>query len=266
MSLFERRTERRPRSRRRRLFEDSQVDYHVFFEDVTYVVKGKTSRTVVFERMNAQLPKGRRIAIMGPKRSGKTALVKLIAGVAVPKRGDVHRRGHISWPLGGQYMIAKPLTVKDNVLMTANLLGIHPGQMMDYVDEMCMLGPKKSERVKDLPKHYLTRLNLALPLVAGFDCYLIDDNLPLSRTRLPDDRLDLIRAEVLSRDLILVTSNHRVARDFADTGAVIADRGLAFCSSVEEAIMLAGDQPAPDEEAEGEEDDEEEEENVDGFW
>ena len=253
-------------TRHLRLFGRGTVDYHVHFDRVRYVVKARKGRTVVFDGMSAYVPKGRRVAILGARRSGKTSLVKLIAGVAVPAAGEVRLNSRISWPVGGSYLVAPALSVRDNVVFCANLLGVGARAMLRYVDDICMFGPKMHEVVRNLPKVYRTRLNYALPLVANFDCFLVDGGLSLDRMRLPDDRVEWMRSQFLAKDMIVVTGKARTAREWCDTGAAILDRHLVFCQSVEEAIGLVGDLEPDDERHTPDEDDEEEEVDNNGFW
>ena len=251
--------------RARELFARSAIDSHVLFDDVTMVLKSKTARTVVFERMSARLPKGRRIGVFGPKRSGKSTLVKLICGVAVPRTGKIHRSEKISWPLGQKSIVSPVLSVRDNIVFAANLMGRDPRLMVEFVDDICMLGSNKRELLRDLPRHMTQRLNLVLPLLGGFECYVIEGQLPFASMRLPDDRLEMLTSEIKSKDLIVVTNRPRFAANFVDTGAVIENKTLRFCASVAEAAAIADDMP---EGTDGGEDGggETEEEEANAFW
>ncbi len=220
----------------RRLFETADIDHHVFFDEVEFVYKGRRTRTVVFDRMSAIVPKGRRVAVMGARRSGKSTLVKLIAGVAVPNAGEVVRNSNISWPIGGNYFISNNLTVRDNVIFCANMLGVSARDMLRYLDDLCGFGSKKEEIVKNIPVHFRQRLNIVLPLVVDFDCFLIEGQVNLKRAKFPPDHIEFIEGEIRRKDLIVVTGNKKMALQYCDTGALIENGHIRYCASVQEAV------------------------------
>lgn len=254
-------------ARRRRVFKESTVDHHVLFDGVTVIHKGRRSRSLVFDGMTAVIPKGRRVAIMGPRRSGKTTLARLIAGTVVPNAGEVVRRTEVSWPVGGQYFISSLLTVRENIRFCAALLGFPQRELMSYLDELCGFGHRLDERLGNLPGLYKNRMAIALPLSLEFDCFLVDEQVKFKAAQFTPDREDFLKTQFMKQDLILITRNKKVALEFCDTGAVIRSGHIVYCRTLKEAIdeAVANDgpgEPTIDREAE----DEDEQDDLYGAW
>lgn len=70
------------------------METHIEVEDITF----RRGERFIFNRLSLSIPRGKVVAIMGPSGTGKTTLLKLIAGQLKPQSGrvlvdgeDVHR-------------------------------------------------------------------------------------------------------------------------------------------------------------------------------
>lgn len=244
-----------PIARKRQRFRRSGIDHHVLFDGVEYVDRGKRRKPVrIFDGMTAIVPKGRKVAILGPKRSGKTTLVRLICGVSVPTAGRIVRNSSISWPVGKNVFNSAQLTVRDNLIFCAHLFGVPLKDFLEYADFLCEFGPYMRRDFRDLPNWYRARINIVAPLVVDFDCYLVDDGFPIEQAKFSDDRLAYILEQFAAKDMIAVSSRKPFVRKFCDTGAVIKGGHIEYRESLAEALDELATLPPGDEGVGGEED------------
>lgn len=117
------------------------------------------------------------IGILGPRGSGKSTLIKLLAKRMAPDRGRVTHHGTVSWPLATKNLFLQTLTLRTNLRIVAELYGAWPPSVIRKVDEIAELGPYLDRTVRDVPRDIHTKTMYSLCLALGFDCYLADEAL-----------------------------------------------------------------------------------------
>lgn len=71
---------------------------------------------IVFQRINLKVPRGRSIAIMGPSGSGKSVLLKIIAGLIQPCEGQISLKSHNIGMLFQKNALFDSMTIEENLL------------------------------------------------------------------------------------------------------------------------------------------------------
>lgn len=117
----------------------SRKDAFIRFENITKTFHEGDMDRAVLQGVNAEIARGEFVAIVGRSGSGKSTLLNLLAGLDTPTRGDIFvdatniaklndhdrtlfRRKHVGFVF--QFFNLIPtLTVRENVLMTAELAG-----------------------------------------------------------------------------------------------------------------------------------------------
>jgi len=61
------------------------MDVHIRVENLTF----RRGERKIFDNLNMDIPRGKVVAIMGPSGTGKTTLLKLIAGQLTPEKGRI---------------------------------------------------------------------------------------------------------------------------------------------------------------------------------
>ena len=92
------------------------------------------------------LEKGDSLGLIGLNGSGKSTMLKIIAGVLKPTKGSVIVRGNVA-PLielgaGFDY----DLTAGENIYLNGAILGYSKEQMNEYYDDICLLYTSPSPR------------------------------------------------------------------------------------------------------------------------
>lgn len=136
----------------------------------------------VFARLDFEAPSGEMLAVTGPNGSGKTSLLRLIAGLLVPADGAISLDGtepELTLPeqahyLGHRDALKPALSVLENLSFWRDFLG---GDVFDAGDSLASVG---LGHAGDLPAAYLSagqrrRLSLARLLAVRRPVWLLDE-------------------------------------------------------------------------------------------
>jgi ABC-type polysaccharide/polyol phosphate transport system ATPase subunit len=96
---------------------------------------------------------GDRIALIGPNGAGKTTMLRVLAGIYSPTRGDSYSSGRISALLNVSLGLNPEATGRENIILRGIYMNVHPRDMRSRVDEIVEfteLGP-----YIDMPCTYL---------------------------------------------------------------------------------------------------------------
>lgn len=117
------------------------------------------------------------LGILGAKGSGKSTLMKIIAGLDPPTRGRVTRHARVSWPLSWRGL-GGGLSGDGQIFLLARFYGADRVGLLRFVAGLSGLGAKIYEPMKHYSGREKDRLLLATALGLDFDIYLLDDTLP----------------------------------------------------------------------------------------
>jgi heme exporter protein A len=136
----------------------------------------------VFAGLDFRAPAGEALAVTGRNGSGKTSLLRLIAGLLVPAEGTIELHGgdaELSLPeqchyLGHRDALKPALSVAENLSFWADFLG---GERCDAAESLATVG---LDHASDLPAAFLSagqrrRLSLARLLTVRRPVWLLDE-------------------------------------------------------------------------------------------
>jgi len=188
----------------------------------------------LFAGVNLALAAGGLARVRGPNGSGKTSLLRMLAGLTRPTAGAVRWRGEALADLGEAYGremlyighasgLKDELTVIENLAFSARLSGLAPG-VADLRDALAQLG--MAERAQ-LPARYLSqgqrrRAALArLPLAAGMPLWLLDEPFAALDAGAIERVRELADAHLAGGGMIVLTSHQDVELRARETLALV---------------------------------------------
>jgi heme exporter protein A len=168
----------------------------------------------VFAGLDFEAPSGEMLAVTGPNGSGKTSLLRLIAGLLVPADGAISLDGaepELTLPeqahyLGHRDALKPALSVLENLSFWRDFLG---GDVFDAGDSLASVG---LGHAGDLPAAYLSagqrrRLSLARLLAVRRPVWLLDEP-TAALDAAGQDLFGKIVRDHLARGGIIVAATH----------------------------------------------------------
>jgi ABC-type polysaccharide/polyol phosphate transport system ATPase subunit len=126
------------------------------------------------------LERGETLGIIGKNGSGKSTLLEIIAGTLTPTIGTIEVNGRVVALLELGSGFNPEFTGKENIFLTAQILGVHPIKIQDSLEEIidfADIGPFIDQPVK----HYSSgmTIRLAFSVLKGLDpdIFLVDEAL-----------------------------------------------------------------------------------------
>ena len=124
------------------------------------------------------LEKGDSLGLIGLNGSGKSTMLKIIAGVLKPTKGNVIVRGNVA-PLielgaGFDY----DLTAGENIYLNGAILGYSKEQMNEYYDDIVEFSELKDFMnipVKNFSSGMISRLAFAIATIGQPDILIVDE-------------------------------------------------------------------------------------------
>ncbi len=149
---------------------------------IKFVIAGK-SRPENFwalKGINFEVQKGEVLGIIGENGAGKSTILKLIAGMLKPDRGEVSVSGRVAGLLELGSGFQPELTGMENIRLIAALFGLKASQIQDKYDDIihfASLGKFIHAPVKCYSQGMFVRLAFAIAVHVDPDIFLIDDTL-----------------------------------------------------------------------------------------
>jgi capsular polysaccharide transport system ATP-binding protein len=194
----------------------------------TYPMTG--GRKVVLENATAAFPSGHNFGVLGANGTGKSTLIRLLAGSEMPDRGAIRRYARVSFPLGFGGTFHGALSGRENVAFIARIYGAGRRATARYVEEFAELGAYFDMPVNTYSDGMRARLAFGTCLAIEFDVYLIDDE------RFRQKCATAFRDRMQHSDIILVTHNSCTIRQYCDRGAVLANGQLDLYDDITGAL------------------------------
>jgi capsular polysaccharide transport system ATP-binding protein len=204
--------------------------------NVTKTYPTRQGPRVVLDRVNLQVPKGRKLGIFGRNGSGKSTLIRMISGAELPTSGRIKRGISVSWPLAFGGAFQQYLTGLDNLRFICRIYGVDFRRVVPFVEDFTELGIYLREPVLHYSSGMRARLAFALSMAIEFDCFLIDEIIAVGDSRFHDKCLHELFEKRKDRALILVSHDDRMIKTYCDSACVMTAGRLAAHESVEAAF------------------------------
>ena len=209
------------------------------FNNVSMSFWTGTQRKVILDRVSFRVELGTSLGILAPNGTGKTTLIKMMAGLEKPDEGVINRYCNISFPLGFMGGVVNRHSAQENCRYIAKLYGLDPDYVEAYCRWLCNLDEYFDQPLGVYSSGMRARFTFSLMLALDFDIYLIDEGMPNSTDVSFNKKAGDILAERLRTTTIIIVSHQaEILQKYAKQAAVLLSGKLHLFDNLEQAKQL----------------------------
>lgn len=134
----------------------------------------------ILKNISFTLKKGEGLSVIGANGSGKTALLKTLAGIMTPTSGRIIARGNISPVFSESKGFNSSMTVKGNIYLTGSMRGFSKEYMRKRIPDIVSFGELEdvlNTKIKKCPPEITSRLAVSIAAFIKTDILIIDEAL-----------------------------------------------------------------------------------------
>jgi len=200
----------------------------------TFFLGGR--KKIVADNINAVLPTGAVIGLLGRNGAGKSTLMNMIAGIVDPTSGQILSSGSISYPVGFAGSFHPELTGAQNARFVARIYGIDTEELVDYVENFAELGKHFDLPFRTYSSGMRSRLSFGVSMAIPFDFYLIDEVTSVGDASFRAKSSEVFMDRMQRSGALFCSHSMGMVKELCDMGAVLEDGELYLYDDVEEAV------------------------------
>lgn len=183
---------------------------------------------------------GEAFGIIGPNGAGKSTMLKLLAGILRPNRGQIDIEGRVSALIEVGAGFHPDLTGRENIYMNAAILGMRRREVdrkFDEIVEFAGIRDFLDTPIKRYSSGMYARLGFSVAAHVEPDVLLVDEVLSVGDRNFRSKCMDKMRG-FLDRGVAVVYVSHdlRSVATFCDRAMVISDGTVQFVGGAAEAV------------------------------
>lgn len=213
----------------------------ITFNSVSKEIDRRSFKQLVLEDVNWTLEARSRIVILGPRNSGASALVQLIAGMELPTSGWIDRRAIVSVP-GGLLRYSRYDTTRQLIARLSEVYSVDPKQIADFMTEALERRDILDTPTRMLPVTLRQQVSTVLTYAFPCDFYVFNNASTGARG---DERFQAFCQRAFDQrskqaGIIMLTNSGKAARRFGNEmmGALVHQRHLTVYRKLSDAIAV----------------------------
>lgn len=174
----------------------------------------KKSKVEVYEAVrdvSFQVPKGEIMGMVGRNGSGKSTMLRAMAGIIAPDSGTIDLHGHNVSLMSIGVGFQKKLSGRENILLSGMLLGFSEKQVRDKMDEIIKfaeLGRFIDMPVKTYSSGMYSKLAFSITAVLESDIVLIDEVLSVGDAKFKKKSYRKMKELISNKNRTVVIVSH----------------------------------------------------------
>jgi len=198
----------------------------------------KPDRQKVLDGISFEIKKGEFFGIVGKNGSGKSTLLKLLAGVYTPDAGSIEVNGRLTPFIELGVGFNPELTGRDNVYLSASLLGFTREQVNEIYDEIVdfsELHEHMDKKLKNYSSGMQVRLAFSIAVKAKNDILIFDEVLAVGDEAFQKKCIKIFEEYRRKKQtVILVTHNMDSVRSLCTRALMLSDGRVELIGGVDE--------------------------------
>lgn len=178
------------------------------------LLRGKRNKVENFEavkNVSFKLKKGEILGIVGKNGSGKSTMLKAIAGIFSPNSGTIDLHGHTISLLSIGVGFDKELSGRENILLSGMLLGFSEKEIrsrMDEIIEFSELGKFIDSPVRTYSSGMHSKLAFSITAILETDIILVDEVLSVGDARFKKKSFKKMKQLINDKDRTVIIVSH----------------------------------------------------------
>ena len=176
--------------------------------------KGKAAKAEVVEavkNVSFKVEKGEIMGIVGKNGSGKSTMLRAIAGIFSPNSGRIDLHGNSVSLLSIGVGFQKELSGRENIVLSGMLLGFTEAQIrekMDAIIDFSELGKFIDSPVRTYSSGMYSKLAFSITAILETDIILIDEVLSVGDPRFKKKSFQKMKELITNKDRTVVIVSH----------------------------------------------------------
>jgi ABC-2 type transport system ATP-binding protein len=211
---------------------------------VMKAMRARTTRSHLWALRGADLEvgPGECVGVVGRNGSGKSTMLRMLAGVTGPTEGRVTVRGRIAPLISVGVGFHKELTGRENVYVNGTVLGLSRSQIdarFDEIVDFAQVGPFIDTPVKFYSSGMFVRLGFAVAITAEPDVLLVDEVLAVGDLAFQIKCFERMRRiKEQGATVVVVSHNLNAIRMLCPRSLVVHDGQVRFDGATEGALSM----------------------------
>lgn len=205
--------------------------------------KTKTEVHEAVKNVSFQVREGEILGIVGKNGSGKSTMLRAIAGIFSPDSGTIDLYGHSVSLLSIGVGFQKSLSGKENIMLSGMLLGFSEEevrrQMPDIID-FAGLGKFINMPVKTYSSGMYSKLAFSITAILKTDIMLIDEVLSVGDAKFKKKSYRKMKELISEKDrtVVIVSHNNDTLRSLCDRILWLHDGEVKMLGTAEEVLPV----------------------------
>jgi ABC-2 type transport system ATP-binding protein len=209
---------------------------------------GYTEPFYALRDVTFSMDRGETIGLIGRNGSGKSTVLKLIAGVMAPSEGEVRVAGRVSPLIELGAGFHPDLTGRENVYLNASILGMSSreiNEQFDAIVEFAELQEFIDTPVKRYSSGMYARLGFAVAVHSDPEVLLVDEALSVGDAFFEEKCLEKMHEfQQNGTTIVVVSHSHQLISDFCER-AIWLEHGTVVASGNAKEVVRQYTQTIP---------------------
>lgn len=196
----------------------------------------------VLRGISFEIKRGEKVALIATPQSGKTTLMRVLAGIITPEEGEVEVNGKVTTVFDHRLGFENALTGRDNYEIRCTLMGWTKEEMKERAASIF----RYSGVTDDIVDEPMSTYKKTRPYLLGFtistverpEIMLYDEKFNLGTKKAVRNTVERLRKLIDSPDItfLMSVSNVEIARKLCQRGIVLHHGRVVFDGDFDEAI------------------------------
>lgn len=205
--------------------------------------KTKTEVHEAVKNVSFQVREGEILGIVGKNGSGKSTMLRAIAGIFSPDSGTIDLYGHSVSLLSIGVGFQKSLSGKENIMLSGMLLGFSEEEVrrqMPDIIEFAGLGKFINMPVKTYSSGMYSKLAFSITAILKTDIMLIDEVLSVGDAKFKKKSYRKMKELISEKDrtVVIVSHNNDTLRSLCDRILWLHDGEVKMLGTAEEVLPV----------------------------